>query len=169
MLTTPHSITQTTRFKENVEIFVTMPVRQAFNRKFDRMLSVDEFLEVRHATFGAAMVEGEFIDMIHASIPVLCSALCVAFARVSLDLNIPDEIIEHPAVRAAVEAAMNIVTYPNVSGQHLPWRHDSIEMPQDLCSFNVSAFLKIRCIESLRCPRKNRPMATIRTLSMYSW
>ncbi|KAI5990816.1 terpenoid synthase [Pisolithus marmoratus] len=74
-------------------------VTQSRNRSQDRIPSVDEFILMRRATIGGAMVE--------------------AIVEYSLDLDLPDEVFEHPIIRAMSDATNDLMTWPN-----------------DLCSFN---------------------------------
>jgi len=68
-------------------------VKQAHNRSIERMPSSEEFILMRRATIGGAMVE--------------------AMVEYSLDLDIPDYVFEHPTIRAMSDATTDIMTWPN--------------------------------------------------------
>lgn len=68
-------------------------VTQSRNRSQDRIPSVDEFILMRRATIGGAMVE--------------------AIVEYSLDLDLPDEVFENSIIRAMSDATNDLMTWPN--------------------------------------------------------
>jgi len=87
------------RFIRAFEAWSDSQVTQSRNRSQDRIPSVDEFVLMRRATIGGALVE--------------------AMIEYSLDLDLPDEVFEHPIIQAMSDATNDLMTWPN-----------------DLCSFN---------------------------------
>jgi len=81
------------RFKVAFEQWSASQVSQASNRKIDRMPSSAEFILMRRATIGAAMVE--------------------AMVEYSLDLDIPDSVFQDPIIRGMSDATSDIMTWPN--------------------------------------------------------
>ncbi|KIJ61711.1 hypothetical protein HYDPIDRAFT_31043 [Hydnomerulius pinastri MD-312] len=65
----------------------------AYKRSQDRIPSVDEFILMRRATIGGAMVE--------------------AMAEYSLDLDLPDEVFDSPIIQAMSDATNDLMTWPN--------------------------------------------------------
>ncbi|KAH0833872.1 isoprenoid synthase domain-containing protein [Lanmaoa asiatica] len=68
-------------------------VTQSRNRSQDRIPSVEEFILMRRATIGGAMVE--------------------AMIEYSLDLDLPDEVFENPIIKAMSDATNDLMTWPN--------------------------------------------------------
>ncbi|OAX38211.1 terpenoid synthase [Rhizopogon vinicolor AM-OR11-026] len=68
-------------------------VTQSRNRSQDRIPSVDEFILMRRATIGGALVE--------------------AMIEYSLDLDLPDIVFENPIIKAMSDATNDLMTWPN--------------------------------------------------------
>ncbi|KAK1217827.1 hypothetical protein PQX77_019500 [Marasmius sp. AFHP31] len=68
-------------------------IQQATNRKDDRLPPVEEFILMRRATIGAALVE--------------------AMVEYSLDIDLPDYVFEDPIFIAMSKAISDIMTWPN--------------------------------------------------------
>ncbi|KAF9232893.1 isoprenoid synthase domain-containing protein [Melanogaster broomeanus] len=81
------------RFIRAFEGWSSSQVTQSRNRSQDRMLSVEEFIHMRRATIGGAMVE--------------------AVIEYSLDLDLPDEVFENPIIQAMSVATNDLMTWPN--------------------------------------------------------
>ncbi|KAF8991670.1 isoprenoid synthase domain-containing protein [Cyathus striatus] len=81
------------RFIRAFEAWSQSQVKQAQNRHADRLPSVSEFILMRRATIGAAMVE--------------------AMVEYSLDIKIPDYVFQHPIMIAMSDATSDIMTWPN--------------------------------------------------------
>ncbi|EIW76869.1 terpenoid synthase [Coniophora puteana RWD-64-598 SS2] len=81
------------RFIRAFEDWSESQVQQSQNRSEDRMPSIHEFILMRRATIGGAMVE--------------------AMIEYSLDIDLPDFIFEHPTIIAMSEATNDIMTWPN--------------------------------------------------------
>jgi hypothetical protein len=108
------------------------------------MLSVSDFIMIRRATIGAALVEGVQRFTLHGH--RLCSTLSLAaMIEYSLDLDIPDCVFEDPTVIAMSQATTDIMTWPNVSEHQGVRLHvffpTNVKANQDLCSFNVSPLM----------------------------
>ncbi|EGO03037.1 hypothetical protein SERLA73DRAFT_165924 [Serpula lacrymans var. lacrymans S7.3] len=81
------------RFTLAFEEWSRSQVQQSHNRSLDRIPSVEEFILMRRATIGGAMVE--------------------AMVEYSLDLDLPDYVFHHPTIIAMSEATTDIMTWPN--------------------------------------------------------
>ncbi|KAG2145439.1 terpenoid synthase [Suillus bovinus] len=81
------------RFIRAFEAWSSSQVSQSRNRSEDRMPSVDEFILMRRATIGGALVE--------------------AMVEYSLDLNLPDIVFENPIIKAMSDATTDLMTWPN--------------------------------------------------------
>ncbi|KAG9308665.1 isoprenoid synthase domain-containing protein [Chiua virens] len=68
-------------------------VTQSRNRSQDRIPTVEEFILMRRATIGGAMVE--------------------AMVEYSLDLELPDEVFANPIIQAMSDATTDLMTWPN--------------------------------------------------------
>ncbi|KAH7928018.1 terpenoid synthase [Leucogyrophana mollusca] len=82
-----------TRFIRAFEEWSSSQVKQARNRSQDRIASVDEFIQMRRATIGGAMVE--------------------AMIEYSLDLDLPDVVFDNPIIKAMSDATNDLMTWPN--------------------------------------------------------
>ncbi|KAI0655721.1 terpenoid synthase [Cubamyces menziesii] len=87
------------RFFGAVEGWMNSQVEQARNRSTDEIPSVESFIVLRRQTIGGPIVE--------------------AMVEYSLDLQIPENVWEHPVLQEMSKAVIDIMTWPN-----------------DLCSFN---------------------------------
>ncbi|KAF8883528.1 isoprenoid synthase domain-containing protein [Infundibulicybe gibba] len=81
------------RFARAFEQWSSSQIKQSHNRLIDRIPPVGEFILMRRATIGAAMVE--------------------AMVEYSLDIDLPDYVFEDPTVIAMSEATSDIMTWPN--------------------------------------------------------
>lgn len=81
------------RFIKAFEEWSDSQVAQSRNRSQDRMPSVDEFILMRRATIGGALVE--------------------AMVEYSLDLDLPDVVFENPIIKAMSDATTDLMTWPN--------------------------------------------------------
>ncbi|KAL4071511.1 isoprenoid synthase domain-containing protein [Scleroderma yunnanense] len=81
------------RFIRAWEDWSSSQVTQSRNRSQDRIPSVDEFILMRRATIGGAMVE--------------------AMVEYSLDLDLPDNVFENSIIRAMSDATNDLMTWPN--------------------------------------------------------
>ncbi|KZV74593.1 terpenoid synthase [Peniophora sp. CONT] len=81
------------RFCRAFEAWSSSQVQQSANRKDRYFPPMDEFILMRRATIGGAMVE--------------------AMVEYSLDINIPAYVFENPVVKAMDDAANDIMTWPN--------------------------------------------------------
>lgn len=81
------------RFIKAFEAWSSSQVTQSRNRSQDRMPSVDEFILMRRATIGGALVE--------------------AMIEYSLDLDLPDVVFENPIIKAMSDATTDLMTWPN--------------------------------------------------------
>ncbi|KAG2145668.1 terpenoid synthase [Suillus cothurnatus] len=81
------------RFIRAFEAFSSSQVTQSRNRSQDRMPSVDEFILMRRATIGGALVE--------------------AMIEYSLDLDLPDAVFENPIIKGMSDATTDLMTWPN--------------------------------------------------------
>ncbi|KAL0573035.1 hypothetical protein V5O48_008928 [Marasmius crinis-equi] len=81
------------RFVQAYLEFSASQIQQASNRSVDRIPPVQEFLLMRRATIGAALVE--------------------AMVEFSLDIDLPDYVFEDPIVIAMSHATTDIMTWPN--------------------------------------------------------
>ncbi|TDL19929.1 terpenoid synthase [Rickenella mellea] len=81
------------RFSRAFEHWSQSQILQSRNRSIKRMPSVEEFIVMRRATIGGAMVE--------------------AMVEYSLDLQLPDYVFIDPIVVAMSEATTDIMTWPN--------------------------------------------------------
>ncbi|VDB95597.1 unnamed protein product [Peniophora sp. CBMAI 1063] len=81
------------RFCRAFEAWSSSQVTQSANRKDRLFPSVDEFILMRRATIGGAMVE--------------------AMVEYSLDLDIPAYVFEDPVVKGMSDAANDAMTWPN--------------------------------------------------------
>jgi hypothetical protein len=104
------------RFAEAVRDFTRGEVKQAHNRSIGRMPSSEEFILMRRATIGGAMVEGlsKPVVITVSGLANSFSTTLTAMVEYSLDLDIPDNVMKHPTVRALCDAACDAVTWPNV-------------------------------------------------------
>lgn len=87
-------------------------VEQSKNRVSDDIPSVQDFILMRRETFGSAMAEGFCLFL-----PCISDVLRIlpALMEYSLDLDIPEYIWSHPVLVELSNAAMDIMTWPNVS------------------------------------------------------
>ncbi|KAN0079854.1 Isoprenoid synthase domain containing protein [Tylopilus felleus] len=81
------------RFIRAFEAWSDSQVTQSRNRLQDRIPSVEEFILMRRATIGGAMVE--------------------AMVEYSLDLDLPDEVFENPIIKGMSDATNDLMTWPN--------------------------------------------------------
>jgi len=81
------------RFIRAFEDWSSSQVQQSENRSVDRIPSIEEFILMRRATIGGAMVE--------------------AMIEYSLDLDLPNHVFEHPTIVAMSEATNDMMTWPN--------------------------------------------------------
>ncbi|KAG1898866.1 terpenoid synthase [Suillus fuscotomentosus] len=81
------------RFIKAFEAWSSSQVSQSRNRSQDRMPSVEEFILMRRATIGGALVE--------------------AMIEYSLDLDLPDVVFENPIIKAMSDATTDLMTWPN--------------------------------------------------------
>ncbi|KAF8553877.1 terpenoid synthase [Imleria badia] len=81
------------RFIHAFEAWSDSQVTQSRNRSQDRIPSVEEFILMRRATIGGAMVE--------------------AMVEYSLDLDLPDEVFESPIIKGMSDATNDLMTWPN--------------------------------------------------------
>ena len=88
------------RFCAAFEAWSSSQVKQAANRKDRLFPPMDEFILMRRATIGGALVE--------------------AMVEYSLDLDIPAHVFEDSVVKAMSDAAIDIMTWPNVRLFHFP-------------------------------------------------
>ncbi|KIK45444.1 hypothetical protein CY34DRAFT_10411 [Suillus luteus UH-Slu-Lm8-n1] len=80
-------------FIKAFEAWSSSQVTQSRNRSQDRIPSVDEFILMRRATIGGALVE--------------------AMIEYSLDLDLPDVVFESPIIKAMSDATTDLMTWPN--------------------------------------------------------
>ncbi|KAG6328755.1 hypothetical protein ID866_10334, partial [Astraeus odoratus] len=81
------------RFIRAWEDWSSSQVTQSRNRSQDRIPPVDEFIKMRRATIGGALVE--------------------AMVEYALDLDLPDDVFENPVIRAMSDATTDLMTWPN--------------------------------------------------------
>ncbi|KAJ3561482.1 hypothetical protein NP233_g10167 [Leucocoprinus birnbaumii] len=93
----PHAM-MLNEFARAFEQFGNSQIEQSRRRSVSKMLSISDFISIRRATIGAALVEGWPGE---------------AMIEYSLDLDIPDHVFEDPIVIAMSEATTDIMTWPN--------------------------------------------------------
>ncbi|KAI0771415.1 isoprenoid synthase domain-containing protein [Irpex lacteus] len=82
-----------TRFCAAWEVWTRGQVKQSGNRSLSVFPSVEEFIAMRRATIGGALVE--------------------AMVQYSLDIELPDEVLEHPNMKGISDAAIDLMAWPN--------------------------------------------------------
>jgi hypothetical protein len=83
------------RFKSNVQTFFHSVQQEASFRTLGLVPDLETYMEMRRNTSGCKLV----FDLI----------------EYSLDLELPDDVIEHPVIVALNQAANDLVTWSNVS------------------------------------------------------
>lgn len=88
-------------------------MNQSLSRSLERIPSVDDFIQSRRATIGAALVEGTGSNLIvYQRDADVC--LLLAMVEYSLDLDIPDYVFSNPIVKAISDATSDLMSWPNV-------------------------------------------------------
>lgn len=91
-------------------------VEQAANRSWNTVPSVDEFILLRRRTIGGEIVEGRHRRQHHC--PQFLTGMIIlstAMVEYSLDIKIPEYVWDHPVLVGLSRAAIDIMTWPNVS------------------------------------------------------
>lgn len=88
-------------------------VEQSANRATSVIPTTEDFIILRRRTIGGPIVEGTIVP----SPPFWVSILTPHSAMVeySLDLKIPEYVWSHPILEELSKAAIDIMTWPNVS------------------------------------------------------
>ncbi len=81
------------RFVKGYDDFSRAVVKQAANRGRNYIVTVEEYFEVRRDTIGSRP----------------------AFALIELDMNLPDEAVEHPVIDEMIVLASDMIVLSNVS------------------------------------------------------
>jgi len=82
------------RFLESTRLYLDALHTQVKNRTLDKLLGVQEFIELRRDTGGLK--------------------ICFAMGEYGLGLDIPDEVFEHPVLQEMENMANDVVTLSNV-------------------------------------------------------
>jgi hypothetical protein len=92
--TLPHASAQSQkRFIAAFEEYLESMVQEAIDRSERRIRDIQSYIDIRRATVGAKP----------------------ALALIELDMNIPDEVVSHPAIQVMESATSDMISASNVS------------------------------------------------------
>ena len=100
--------------------------QQALDRATGVIPDLESYIALRRDTSGCkpcwALIECKFFPLASAHRLILMKRLCLD----AENLDIPDEVMEHPLICNLGEAANDLVTWSNVSvGPYFPIKHHS--------------------------------------------
>lgn len=90
------------RFKESLELFFEAVNVQAADRDSDVIPDVEEYINVRRDTSGCKPV----FDLI----------------EYALRIDLPDDVVNHPVIKALNQGTNDLVTWSNVSRPSIPYQ-----------------------------------------------
>lgn len=103
------------RFRETMDFFFQAVTQQAIDREAGVVPDLESYIalrrDTRYAAYPSCLINVQVLTR-H-----LCSGCkpCWALIEYAYNLDIPDEVMEHPTVLALGEAANDLVTWSNVS------------------------------------------------------